>query len=86
MNAESQVRLAARLYEMRDTAKTFNGDRWPDRGAEWQRVICAVMKRYGLAELPAATMLAEGPKVPPLAVAEIMGAAVEMNEGGRRRE
>jgi len=55
--SEQQVRLAARLYEMRDTAKRFSGDRWPKTFATFGGYVQAAMKKWNLDTIPAAMRL-----------------------------
>lgn len=84
MNAE-QISLAAKLYNIRDTARRHYADRWPQYSADWQRLIHACMEQRNIGTLEAAQVLADSPHASGLDVATIIGAAVEMIEGEHGR-
>lgn len=48
MATEQQVKIAARIYEARDTAKRLLGDKYAAKIAEWQDAIRFYMKSTGL--------------------------------------
>lgn len=54
MITEQHIKTAAKLYQMRDTAKRFFKEEWPDKMREWRSVIEAVMRREKIDELEAA--------------------------------
>lgn len=47
------VKIAAKLYECRDTAKRFFRDEFPEKIKPYQNVIKGVMKKHELDVLPA---------------------------------
>ncbi len=57
---EQQIKLAARLYECRDTAKKLYREEYGKKMLEYQHLIKAAMKKHQLAdELKAAMKLIE---------------------------
>jgi hypothetical protein len=76
---EGPMRIAAKLYEARDTCRTLLGDKYEARMAEWADVIRARMRLSNTGELNAARELCEliweG-----IAQVQILAAAVEMLE------
>lgn len=77
---EKQVRLAARLYEIRDTMRTFYGDAWPGMCRDMEPYIRAQTEQHGYSFIGAAQALVAGETPSTLAVLQIIGAAVEMTE------
>jgi hypothetical protein len=55
---EAKVKMAARLYQCRDTAKSIMGAKYQEEIACFSRLIQAQAKRDGCSELAAATDLA----------------------------
>ena len=55
----NQVQMAAKLYECRDTAKSFFGDKYPEKLKPFTELIKAVMKANKMDELHALLKLAE---------------------------
>jgi len=81
MAVESQIRLAAKLYEMRDTAKRFLGDRYAGHMADLRKMIEQVQSVLHIEEpLAAATKLCTANSLDGVAVIYVMAAAVEMIE------
>jgi hypothetical protein len=75
---EQQVRMAARLYEMRDAARKILGDDYQARMKEYGDVLTTAAKASGKSELAVATTLAKCSS--PMAVVFLMAAAVELTE------
>lgn len=53
MKGEREVRMAARLYEVRDTMRRFHGARYAAKVAEVRPYIEGVMQRDGVNEIAA---------------------------------
>lgn len=78
---KTEIQIAAKLYEMRDTARRFLGSRYPERMTLLREVIEKAQKALGSpSELVAAQKLCEAPGVDAFDVCFIMAAAVEMVE------
>ena len=78
---EQQVRLAAKLYEMRDTVKRLLGDRYSAHMAEVRKMIEGGQERMKITEpLVMATKICTANSLRGLDVAYIMTGAVEMVE------
>lgn len=58
MNNEKATRLAAKLYECRDAARTLLGDKYHDRMAEYERVIRGVAAERCIGLVEAGTEIA----------------------------
>ena len=43
---ENAVRMASKIYEMRDTAKSIYGDRYSEKSREYQAYIRAAMVKF----------------------------------------
>lgn len=56
---EQHIKAAAKLYQMRDTARRFYKDEWPSKQNEWRPIIEACMKKHGIGELEAGMKIAE---------------------------
>lgn len=81
MNAtQKQIQMAAKLYEMRDAAKSLLGERYADEMAEYGKVIRILAKRRGISELAAATAMSKDASLSALGVLKVMAAVVEMTE------
>ena len=84
MNAsEQQIRLAAQLYDVRDTMRRFLRDKYPAQMAKYKGYIETAKARWSLDTIPAAMRLVaelqkrhDGSMSQPLVIA----AAVEMIE------
>lgn len=50
---EKQIKIAAKLYECRDTAKRFYKDEYSDRVKPFKEMIQTEMKSNNLEEIPA---------------------------------
>lgn len=57
---EKQIRLAARMYEMRDAARRIAGDSYPKRMAEWKGCLSAIAAKLGVGPIQAVPMIAKG--------------------------
>ena len=79
---EQQVRLDAKLYEMRDTVKRLLGDRYSAHMAEVRKMIEGGQERMKITEPPLvmATKICTANSLRGLDVAYIMTGAVEMVE------
>lgn len=58
MQGERAVRMAARMYEMRDTARRLLGDKYKDRMAEYAPIIQRVADNRKCSVLQAGGMMA----------------------------
>ena len=56
---EKQVRMAAQMYDARDTARSFLGTEFPARMAQIAGKICDVAKQRGESEMTAMLHLAQ---------------------------
>jgi hypothetical protein len=77
---EQQIKIAAKLYKCRDTAKWFWGVRYREKIEEGQQLIRAAMKRYQTDEMKAAIELGQHLEGNGMAIMIIMAALVEMLE------
>lgn len=78
---EKTVRMAAKLYEMRDLAKRLLGDRYSEEMGEIRKIIKGVQSGLKLNEpLVAATRICTANSLGGVDAALIMAAAVEMVE------
>jgi len=50
---EKQIKMAAKLYECRDTAKKFLGAEYKERLKPYTQILKATMKANNLEEIPA---------------------------------
>jgi hypothetical protein len=84
---EKQIKLAARLYRCRDTARTLYGDEYQAKMKEYREYIEACMKAKGLDELQAVLYLSteiKAFKETEMGVVNLMAAVVEMLEPSRK--
>jgi len=84
MEGERQVRMAARLYEMRDTARRLLGDKYGDKMAELGgalRQVADLTKREPLSVAIEAARDADG-----LTQCYVLAAAVELAEPSNTRD
>lgn len=79
MTTETQVRLAARLYEARDVAKTMLGDKFKERMAEYGKVLLAIAARESIDILAAANVACRLVDNPYTQI-QLMAAVVELVE------
>jgi hypothetical protein len=56
---EKTIKTAAKLYQMRDTARRFFKDEWPAKQREWRPIIEAAMRQDNIGELEAATKIGQ---------------------------
>jgi len=56
---ESQVKLAAKVYEMRDTSRRLLGERYADSIEHYGKYIQAAMQKYGCDALAATKQILE---------------------------
>ena len=84
MGTETVVRLAAKLYETRDTCRRLYGAQWPAEMARWRDAIERAQAAWGCDEVKAALRLVEKLRegCPGSAGAQMMlvGTMVEMIE------
>lgn len=80
MATEQQVRIAARLYEMRDAAKALLGDKYSERMALYADVIRQVQAKLQLDELGATLRIVKGIEADGYETIMMMAAYSEMIE------
>lgn len=80
MITETTVRLASKLYEMRDGAKQLLGERYPERMAEYRKVIETVQAAKHLDTLKAAVEICQHGGCSGFTTIFVMAAACEMIE------
>jgi hypothetical protein len=56
---EKLIRTTAKLYQMRDTARRFFKDEWPEKQREWIPIIEAEMRKSNIGELEAAMKIGQ---------------------------
>jgi hypothetical protein len=78
MSAESAIKVAAKLYECRDTARSLLGAHYAGDMAKWGRLIGALSKKRGCSELDAAKGLAD--EAGGMGAVLILAAYVELSE------
>lgn len=84
---EKTVRLAARLYEMRDFAKRMLGERYAEQMSDLRTMIETVQSKLHFEEpLAAATKICTVNKTGGVQTAYIMAAAVEMIEPSAQQQ
>lgn len=77
---EKQVQMAAKLYEMRDGAKSLLGDVYQVRMAEMGKLLLDAAEHAGITPLAAAIRLSKSPNLSVTDVLMVMAAAVELAE------
>ena len=81
---EEQIKLAARLYKCRDTAKGLHRENYAAKVAEYNPYIWAAMDKYKVNELGAVMKMVEvlekAGKADGMAVMMLMAAVVELIE------
>lgn len=80
MTSEQQIRLAAKLYEMRDGAKHILGNRYQERMNDFAKAIRIVQDRKKLDVLQAAMDICQHVEAGGFEVVFVMAAACEMLE------
>lgn len=85
---EDVIRLTARLYECRDSARTLFGARYAEVLQPWKDIVRAAMKKYRCSALRAPLKIAQEAKAggQPLegdAIFMLLAAAVEVTEADR---
>lgn len=81
---EKQVRMAARMYEMRDTARRMLGDNYAAHMMKMGVLLEAAAKRRGIEPLSIAIEAAKEPGASATDVMMIMAAVVELTEPSPR--
>jgi len=77
---QHQVRLAAQLYEMRDTARRLLGAKFKAQMATYGDVVKKVAAQHKESEVLAAMRIAKHPECTPTETVMVMAALVEMTE------
>jgi hypothetical protein len=79
---EQQIKLAAKLYRCRDTAKRFFGNDFQDKIEPYKQVISGVAKDKGIGELEATMKICDDDVIKNngWTVLLLMAAAVELIE------
>lgn len=77
---EKQVRMAAQLYEMRETARRLLGDAFKPRMAELGSLLTDIGKQHGKEPLAVAIALSKKGTVSAMDSLIVMAAAVELAE------
>ena len=77
---EKQVKIAARLYELRDRAKLLLGDAYKPRMAELAKIMEDTAKQNGKTVLDVAIAVAEKRRLIGMDLMLVMAAAVEHDE------
>lgn len=80
MTNESQVKMAAKLYEMRDTAKRLLGDKYKDHMALNGKILQDTATRDKKTPLEIAIAVCKKPGITAIETIFIMSAAVELAE------
>lgn len=75
---ESRVKMAAKLYEARDAAKTLLGERYDHAMRNWAREIQYIASAWRCSDLSAATRIAKD--MDGMAAVVVLAAYVEMVE------
>lgn len=76
---EQHIRMAAQMYEARDTVRRLMGDAYHKRMAELGAVIASVAARDGIGEIEAAIKISEPIEEPFMRIA-VLAAVVELVE------
>ena len=87
MIGEDKIKLAAKLYKCRDTAKRLYGDQYKSKMVEYGKIITAAMKKHKLdSEVEAAMKIIEEAATTEkhdgsgITIMNLLAAAVEMIE------
>lgn len=81
MATEQQVKMAARLYECRDAARTLFGARYEAEIAPRRQLIRDAMTHHKIEALPAARQLIDVAGLSGISIVTMMAAAVDVVEG-----
>lgn len=81
-NTEKQIKMAAKLYECRDTAKRFFKDEYPEKLKPYTHIIKAVMAANNIDVIPALLKVAQTDTYQENAMGQMlfMAATVELIE------
>lgn len=79
--SETAIRLAAKLYEVRDGMRRILGDRYRERCLHWVQMLNLTMQRQGCDVLEAALILGKDLERQGAGTDLLMATAVEMTEG-----
>ncbi|MDF8912878.1 hypothetical protein OU568_26605 [Escherichia coli] len=77
---EQQVKMAAKLYEMRDRARRLLGAKYKPHMDELGRILTMTSKRDGKSVLKVATEIAKKRELIGIDLMMVMAAAVELSE------
>lgn len=77
---EQQVKMAAKLYEMRDRARRLLGEKYKPHMDELGRILTMTAKRDGKSVLKVATDIAKKRELIGMELMMVMAAAVELSE------
>lgn len=87
MPTEQQVKLAAKMYDLRDASRRLLGDRYAETMATYKGHVRAAMTQYGCDEMGAAKKILEllQRDVPDSGMSQmhVVAAMVEMVEGSK---
>lgn len=82
---EQHIKAAAKIYQMRDTARRFFKDEWPAKQNEWRPIIEACMKKHGIGEIEAGMKLSgELDGIDGFSIIIIMATVCEMIEPSQK--
>jgi hypothetical protein len=82
-HGEQLVRMAARLYEARDTLRRLQGDRFAQTVANTRPAVEAYMEHHQVSELTAGMQMCERVRFDGFAQLAILATVVEMIEPSR---
>lgn len=77
---EEQIKMAAKLYKMRDACKFIWGGEYDERIKQWIEIVKMAMNKYRLDELHSAMQLAVDEKFSGDYVLRLFAAVVELIE------
>ena len=77
---EKHIKIAAQLYDMRDKARSFLGDRYKSHMEELGRILTMTARRDGKSELQVAIEVCNKRGLDSMAMMLVMAAAVELAE------
>jgi len=79
---ETEIKIAAKLYKCRDTAKRFFREEYSEKIRPWKNIILDHQKRFSLETLPSVLELSsfESIRDDGMATMLLMAAAVEIME------
>lgn len=79
-STQQQVQMAAKLYELRDRAKTLLGDKYKPHMADLGKILKATAERDGKDVLSVATEVCKKRRLIGMDLMMVMAAAVELTE------